>query len=307
MIMRKEVIRPMKAIRIFNRSIRDAFKSVGRNFSLSMASILCNTITLIIVAVAIIIAANIETSTKSIESEMNILVYLKASASEDDAQSLLAEIKNIEYVKDVKYVSKEEHKAQMMEYSESFKTILNYLDENPLLDSYIVYVEDIKDFSETSDAIKALPNVETVKDGEGVVEQVVSAFDIVERVTIGIVISLILVTGFLISNTIKLTIYSRKTEIEIMRLVGASNLAIKLPFVFEGFIIGLIGSIVPICVTIYGYAILYSEMNGQLFSEMLHMIKPFNFVFYVSCLLVLIGVVVGMLGSASAVKRYLKI
>ena len=195
----------------------------------------------------------------------------------------------------------------MIEYSESFKTILNYLDENPLLDSYIVYVDDIKDFSETSKQIRELPNVETVKDGEGVVEQVVSAFDIIEKITIGMVIALVLVTAFLINNTIKLTIYSRKSEIEIMRLVGASNIAIKLPFIFEGFIIGLLGSIIPVCITIYGYTILYSSMNGQIFSTMLHMIQPFNFTFYVSGVLVLIGVIVGMFGSASAVKRYLKI
>ena len=305
--MRKEVIKPMKAIRIFNRSIRDSFKSVGRNFSLAMASILCNTITLIIVAVAIIIAANIETSTKSVESEMNILVYLKYEASEEDAQNLLDEINNLDTVNEVKYITKEEHKVQMSEYSDSFKTILNYLDDNPLLDSYIVYVKDVKDFSKTSEAIKELPNVEVVKDGEGVVEQVVGAFDLIEKVTLGMVVALVLVTAFLISNTIKLTIYSRRSEIEIMRLVGASNLAIKLPFVFEGFIIGLLGSIIPITVTIYGYTILYSTMNGQIFSEMLHMIKPFNFVFYVSGILLLIGIIVGMIGSSSAVKRYLKI
>ncbi len=297
----------MKAIRIFNRSIRDSFKSVGRNFSLAMASILCNTITLIIVAVAIIIAMNIETSTKSVESEMNILVYLKYEATEEDAQNLLDEIKNIDTVKEVKHITKEEHKMQMIEYSESFKTILNYLDENPLLDSYIVYVDDIKDFSETSNQIRELPNVETVKDGEGVVEEVVSAFDIIEKITLGMVVALVLVTAFLINNTIKLTIYSRKSEIEIMRLVGASNIAIKLPFIFEGFIIGLLGSIIPVCITIYGYTILYSSMNGQIFSAMLHMIQPFNFTFYVSGVLVLIGVIVGMFGSASAVKRYLKI
>ena len=238
---------------------------------------------------------------------MNILVYLKYEASADDAQNLLDEIKSIDSVKEVKYVTKEEHKIEMSEYSESFKTILNYLDDNPLLDSYIVYVDDIKEFSETSQKIRELPNVETVKDGEGVVEQVVSAFDIVEKITIGMVVALVLVTAFLIINTIKLTIYSRKSEIEIMRLVGASNTAIKLPFVFEGFIIGLLGSIIPVCITIYGYTILYSSMNGQIFSAMLHMIPPFNFTFYVSGILVLIGVIVGMFGSASAVKRYLKI
>ena len=297
----------MKAIRIFIRSIRDSFKSIGRNFSLAMASILCSTITLIIVAIAIIIASNIQSSTKSVESEMNIIVYLKHEASNDDVDSLKKELVRIRNVKEVKYISKEQQKIDMSEYSESFKTVLNYLDENPLLDAFVVYVKDVKDFSETSSEIKKLPNVEMVKDGEGVVEEVVGAFDVIEKITIGMVIALVLVTAFLINNTIKLTIYSRKNEIEIMRLVGASNLAIKLPFIFEGLIIGLLGSIIPVSVTIYGYSILYSEMNGQIFSSILHMIKPFNFVFSVSIILVLIGVIVGMLSSGNAVRKYLKI
>ena len=297
----------MKAIRIFIRSIRDSFKSIGRNFSLAMASILCSTITLIIVALAIIIASNIQSSTKSVESEMNIIVYLKHEASNDDVDSLKKELVRIRNVKEVKYISKEQQKIDMSEYSESFKTVLNYLDENPLLDAFVVYVKDVKDFSETSSEIKKLPNVEMVKDGEGVVEEVVGAFDVIEKITIGMVIALVLVTAFLINNTIKLTIYSRKNEIEIMRLVGASNLAIKLPFIFEGLIIGLLGSIIPVSVTIYGYSILYSEMNGQIFSSILHMIKPFNFVFSVSIILVLIGVIVGMLSSGNAVRKYLKI
>ena len=92
-----------------------------------------------------------------------------------------------------------------------------------------------------------------------------------------------------------------------MRLVGASNTAIKLPFVFEGLIIGLVGSIIPICVTIYGYVILHNALNGYLFSEMLRLIKPFYFVFEVSGALLVFGALVGMYGSLKAVRKYLKI
>lgn len=305
--MRKEVIKPVKAIRIFNRSIRDSFKSIGRNFSLSMASILCNTITLIIVAVAIIIAANIETSTRSIKSEMNIVAYLKHSATEEEIQNVESELNNLNNIKNIIYVSKEEQKKQMSEYSDTFETILNYLDENPLLDSYIIYVKDVTKFTETAETIKTIPNIETVQYGDGIVDEIVESFNIIEKVTIGIVIALILVTSFLIGNTIKLTIYSRKSEIEIMRLVGASNTTIKLPFIFEGFILGIIGSIIPICTTIYGYVILYNTMNGYIFSEMLKMINPYNFVFYVSGILIVIGALVGMISSARTVRKYLKI
>ena len=92
-----------------------------------------------------------------------------------------------------------------------------------------------------------------------------------------------------------------------MRLVGASNISIKLPFIFEGFIIGVIGSIIPILVTIYGYVILYSRLNGKMFTSLITLIKPYNFVFYVCGILILLGAIVGMLGSLKAVRKYLKI
>lgn len=305
--MRKEVIKLMKAIRILFRSIRDAFKSITRNFSLSMASILCVTITLIIVSVSVVLAANINNATKNIEEEMSIVIYLNKSATEENIKNLESEITNIKGIKELKFISKEEQKKNMSEYNDAFETILNYLDENPLLDSYVIYIEDVREISEIAEEIKELPNVETVKYGEGMVEEVVSAFDIIQKATIFMVIALILVTVFLISNTIKLTIYSRKNEIEIMRLVGASNSAIKLPFIFEGLVLGVIGSIVPICITIYGYVILYNTMHGYLFSEMLRLVDPYNFVFYVSGLLAFIGALVGMYGSVKSVRKYLKI
>lgn len=297
----------MKAIRIFFRSIRDSFKSVMRNFSLSMASVLCTTITLIIVAVAIIVAVNINYATKEIEDEMNIVVYVKKEATEEDVANLEAEIKNNPKVENIEFVSKDEQKQNMAEYSDTFETILNYLDENPLLDSFVVYTKDVTDISDVAEAILEIPNVETAKYGEGMVEEVVSAFDIIEKITFGMVIALALVTIFLISNTIRLTIYSRKSEIEIMRLVGASNTAIKLPFIFEGLVLGLVGSIIPICITIYGYVILYNSLHGYLFSEMLHLVKPYNFVFMVSGVLALFGALVGAYGSLKSVRKYLKI
>lgn len=305
--MRKEVIKPVKAIRIFFRSIRDAFKSVSRNFSLSLASILCVTITLTIVSVAIILAANINGATKSIEDEMNILVYLKNETTDEAAENVKSELLNIPGVRETVYISKEERKNQMIEYDEMFETILNYLDTNPLLDCFEVYVDDLKDISEVANQIKKIANVETVNYGEQTVEEIVSAFDIIEKITIGIVIALLVVTVFLINNTIKLTIYSRKNEIEIMRLVGASNSAIKLPFIFEGLILGMIGSIIPICITIYGYVILYNVLKGHLFSELLTLIAPYNFVFFVSLALLVVGSLVGAYGSLRAVRKHLKI
>lgn len=307
MIMRKEVIRQMRAFRIFFRSIRDALKSVVRNFSLSFASIMCTTITLILVAVAVVAAANVNNATKLIEDELTIVTYLKKDVTEEQIENIKSEISSYKNIEEVTFKSKDEWKLEMSEYDDSFKTVLNYLDENPLMDSFVLKVNDVKKLSETSEYIKAINGVDTVKYGEGMVEQVISVFDIVQKIVVVVVIALIVVTSFLISNTIKLTIFSRRNEIEIMRLVGASNITIKLPFLFEGFIIGLIGSIIPVCITIYGYVILYSRMHGKLFSNMIMLIKPYPFVFWVSLIVIAIGALVGMYGSIKAVRKYLKV
>lgn len=305
--MRKEVIRQMRAFRIFFRSIRDALKSVVRNFSLSFASIMCTTITLILVAVAVVAAANVNNATKLIEDELTIVTYLKKDVTEEQIDNIKSEISSYKNVEEVTFKSKDEWKLEMSEYDDSFKTVLDYLDENPLMDSFVLKVNDVKKLSETSEYIKAINGVDTVKYGEGMVEQVISVFDIVQKIVVVVVIALVVVTSFLISNTIKLTIFSRRNEIEIMRLVGASNITIKLPFLFEGFIIGLIGSIIPVCITIYGYVILYSRMHGKLFSNMIMLIKPYPFVFWVSLIVVAIGALVGMYGSIKAVRKYLKV
>lgn len=297
----------MRACRIFFRSIRDAFKSVVRNFSLSFASIMCTTITLILVAVAMVAAANINNATKLIEDELTVVVYLNGDVTSEQIENIKTELNSYKNVLETTYKSKDEWKLEMSEYDDSFKTVLDYLDENPLNDSFVVKVKDVKKLSETSEFIKGIEGVDTVKYGEGMVENVISVFDVIQKVVLVVVIALVLVTGFLISNTIKLTIFSRRGEIEIMRLVGASNITIKLPFLFEGFIIGVVGSIIPICITIYGYVILYSRMHGKLFSNMIMLIKPYSFVFKISLILLGIGALVGMYGSIKAVRKYLKV
>ena len=297
----------MRAIRVFLRSFNEAFKSVFRNFSLSIASVTCTTITLILVSISILFSYNVNNVTKKLENELTIIVYLEKDASKEQTESLEDKILNIKNVEEVKFKSKDEWKFEMQNYSTTLNTTLSYLQENPLLDSYIVKVKNVRDLRKTSEQIQIEEIVRTAEYGEGMVEQIISIFDVVEKVTVVIVIALVLVTAFLINNTIKLTIFSRRSEIEIMRLVGTSNYAIKLPFIFEGLFLGIIGSIIPIIVTIYGYIIVYTRLDGHLFSNMLSLVKPFGFVLYVSLILVIIGSVVGIFGSYKAVRKYLKV
>ena len=139
------------------------------------------------------------------------------------------------------------------------------------------------------------------------VEKLVSAFSLIQKISIVLVLTLVIVTVFLIMNTIKLTIKTRKREISIMRLVGASNFSIKTPFVVEGMLIGAIGSIVPMIVSIYGYLALYNHFEGQIFSPLIKLIKPTPYIYQVSFAVLVLGIIVGMIGSARAVRKYLKV
>ena len=301
----------MRPLRILKRSIGSAFKSVFRNLNLSIAAISCIVITLILVSCAIILTQNVNKSATDIENDLTIVVFVKKDATKEDMDELEKNIKAIPNVvtSKVTLVSKEEVKEAMQKENKTFKSIMDEWDEdeNPLQAYFIVPVEKLDEISETTTTIENLENVHVANYGGKVADQLLSTFDVIKKVMIVAVAALVFVTAFLISNTIKITIYSRKNEIDIMRLVGTSNSVIRLPFLFEGLFLGIFGSIIPIIVTIYGYVFLYDKMDGVLFTKMLPLISPYNFVFKVSLFLVLIGAVVGMFGSYRAVRKYLKI
>lgn len=299
----------MKAFRILGRNIRDSFKSVFRNFSLSIASISCITITLIVVAIAIVLSDNVNNFATLVEKDVTIVTFINNDVTDDDISILGDKIKRLNNVDSVTFNSKMDIMKEMMESSDVFNNIMsNWTEETtPIQNTYLVKVVDIEKIKDVADEIKKMDGVAVVKYGEGMVEQLVSVFDIVRKISIGLVIALIIVTAFLIANTIKITIFSRKREIEIMRLVGASNINIKIPFIFEGLFLGIMGSIIPICVTIFGYITLYTKFDGQLFSPFIRLITPEPFVYSISLILILIGMAVGMFGSLRAVKKYLKI
>ena len=301
----------MKAIRIFIRSISESFKSVFRNFSLSMASISCITITLILVGFSMILSFNVNNFTREIEKDLNIVIFLDRGVSEKDIESVRSELKKIENVKEDEIVlnTKNEVKESMQAESEIFESVLsNYTEEtNPLQDTFLVKVDNIDFIGATADQIKKIEYVDIVKYGEGSVEELVKIFDIVKNITYIVVISLIVVTAFLITNTIKITIQSRKREIEIRRLVGASNTFIRQPFFFEGIILGILGSIIPIFVCCFGYKYLFDKLGGQLFTAIIKLVQPSSIIYLIMLVLVSVGALVGAFGSYLSVRKYLKI
>ena len=301
----------MKFFRVIGRSLRDSLKSVGRNISLSLASITCVMITLIIVGVALVISYNVEDATRELKKDLSIFAFVSKDADEFDIKAIETGIKAIDNV-DVDAVifrDKASLKKEMMDSSETFQNIMEDWDdkENPLQNIYVVKVIDANKIGETATAIKNISKVSLVKYGEGMVDQLLVAFNGVEKFSFVAVIALVVVTIFLIINTIKLTIFSRKREISIMRLVGSSNISIKLPFIFEGMFIGLIGSIIPVGLVVYGYFWVYKILGGKLITDIIKLLPPSAIVFKIAIFIVVIGAVVGMVGSSSAVRKYLKV
>ncbi len=306
----------MKPFRAIKRYFRDALHGVFRNFSLSLASISCITITLIVVAVSLILSYNVEHFSDSIRKDVTVVMFLKSDTTSEDEERIKKELESIENIENssIEFKSKEQSAKELKAGSDIFaNTVDSWTTEtNPLLDSYMFKVKDIEKIDNTVKDVKSLSftkdKVNNINYGEDIVHQLVVVFNIVRKVCIVAVLALVLVTAFLIANTIKLAIYSRKREIEIMRLVGASNISIKIPFIIEGLFIGIFGSIVPILITIFGYGSLYDFFDGKLFgSPLASLVEPMPFVYETSIVLLIIGIVVGMIGSYQAVRKYLKI
>ncbi len=301
----------MKIFRIAYRGIRNAFTSVFRNFSLSAASVSCTTITLTLVTIAILFSYNISSITKDIEDTLTIVAFVESKADDNIIQEVrkdLEAIKNIDS-KSIEFNSSQEISEQMAKEYETINTILGVLDkeDNPIQATFVVKVKDVTQMNQTAEQIEKLEHVTRVKYGESLVNKLISSFNVIRNACLIAVGALIIVTVFLISNTIKLTIFSRKNEINIMRLVGTSNAVIKIPFLFEGLILGLIGAVIPVLLTIYGYTFLYDFVGGKLFTNMFILVKPVEIIYKTSIILLVVGGLVGMLSSIGAVRKYLKV
>ena len=185
----------MKFFRMLRRSIRDAFKSVFRNFSLSLASISCITITLIIVAVSIIVTFNVQNFTKEMEKDLTIVVFLDTDTTEEEVEEIRDKLESMSNVESLTYQSKASVKEEMSKENEVFNEVMSTWDDedNPLKDTFQVKVKVVERISNTAKIIEKIDKVSSVKYGEGMVDNLISAFEAAQNVSYGVVIALILV------------------------------------------------------------------------------------------------------------------
>ncbi|MDR1781533.1 MAG: permease-like cell division protein FtsX [Bacilli bacterium] len=297
------------------RHIKSAITGIFRNFWMSFSSATAVAVTLLLVALFSVLSLNVSSFMNNIEKNISIRVMIDNSYDINQLYNAKTKkdpfgdrLRSIEGVASVEFSSKdEEFKKYVKLTGEDTSLYERFKDENPMLNVYKVTLKQgYNDYEKISKEIKALDGVKDVDYGTGGIHKLITLFNQITRVLVFFMVALVLLAIFLISNTIKLTIYNRKTEIQIMRLVGASNGYIRTPFILEGIIIGMLGAIIPgaLILVIYG-KILEKYSDGFMISSSLQLVSMHEIQLVVLGLFV-IGGVVGMLGSILSVTRYLK-
>ena len=293
--------------RKIGRSFKEAFWGITHHVAMVISTANAVTITLVLVSVLSLLIANISQITYDVEDDIQLYVKIENEVLDEDIQSIQNKISRIAGVEEIEYSDADNELDRFIAaYGEAGKIYEIYRQDNPLSRVFIIKVANGYSLAELSTQISTVEGIQSVDFGGATVEDFVKLLNGIREVGTIFVIALALLAIFLIYNTIKITINSRKEEIGIMRLVGATNSYIRSPLVLEGMFIGVLGSIIPILLTIFGYNYIYTSLNGQLVSGILKLIDVFPFTLWVSLLVLVAGVTVGVIGSYISAMIYLR-
>lgn len=298
------------------KHFKNAVLGIFRNFWMSFSAITAVAVTLILVSLFTVLSLNVKSFMGSIEQNITIRALVDNGFDQNQIYNaktkkdpLGDKIRAIPGVAKVEFVHKDqEFEKYIASTGDNSQIYERFRDDNPMSHVYkITLTEGNNDFDGISKKVQALEGIKVVNYGTGGIHKLVELFDKVSGVLVFFMGALVLLAVFLISNTIKLTIYARKNEISIMRLVGASNSYIRFPFILEGILIGIIGSIIPIVVTLVSYGKLLEEYSGGFFISKALELETMASIDMVAIGLLVIGAIVGMVGSLISVGRYLKV
>ncbi|ERK29189.1 permease-like cell division protein FtsX [Clostridium intestinale] len=285
--------------------IVDAFKSIRRNLTISIASMATVLVTLLIFGVFLLTALNIGKGVADIESKVEIMVVLKDDVTMMDQREIEIKLRKETGVKDVVYESKaealEKFKGQLNEY----KDLLNGYDDknNPLTNSFLVKLEKPEYAEEVANSVSDMTGVESVENDQELINKIASFTKAIRWVGVVLFIILVGVSLFLIINTIKLTVFSRRREVGIMKFVGATDWFIRWPFIIEGVIIGLLGAILSNIVLYSSYSLLFSVLSKQLITMTL--VAPSYVLTVMLGEFIIGGILIGAFGSFIALRKFL--
>lgn len=304
--MKIEVITAM-TINTLVRHLREGTKSIARNGWMTFASVSAVTVTLLLVGIFLVIMMNLNNFATTVEKDVEIRVHVDLVANDAQIKQLEQQIKKIGEVDSVVFSPKEKELQEIIaSFGEEGKAFESLKDENPLRDVFVVKTKDPQMTPTVAKKIEKFKNVERVNYGQGTVEKLFKFVNISRNIGLALIIGLIFTAMFLISNTIKITIMARRREIEIMRLVGATNSFIRWPFFLEGLLLGVMGAIIPIVLILFGYHYLYNTLQPKLDDTFIQMLSFNPFAFQIALILVSIGAFIGVWGSLMSVRKFLK-
>ncbi|RID84810.1 ABC transporter permease [Peribacillus asahii] len=295
-------------ISTLGRHFRESFKNIARNGWMTFASISAVTVTLLLVGVFLVIMMNLNHIADNVQNDVEIKAFLDNAADDADRVSIEKDLKKISGVDTVVFSPRDKELDNLIDdLGDSGDVFKPFEQDNPLRDAYVIKTKSPEDVIKVAKKIEKIELVQSVNYGQGFVENLFSFVDIARNIGLVLIAGLLFTAMFLISNTIKITIVARSKEIEIMRLVGATNSFIRWPFFLEGLWLGVFGSIVPIALISIFYSQLYTWAMPQFTIKYLEMLPTGTFILQVSTVLLLLGAIIGMWGSLMSVRKFLKI
>lgn len=294
--------------RTIKRHVREGFKNIIRNGWMSVASIGAVTVTLILVGTFVAIMLNVNEMAHKVEEDVEIKVLIELTADDEDVTNLGEEIEATDGVGKMLFSTKDDELKELVEsMGEQGEAWALYEQDNPLNHAYVIKAANPQETEDIAGKIESYDNVYKVVYGQEVVSNLFKFNNYARTIGLGLIVGLVLTAVFLISNTIKLTIMARSTEIGVMKLVGATNGFIRWPFFIEGLLLGVLGSIIPIASIATTYYYIVNSISGKTtfyFVELL----PFNpFIWQLTGIVLLFGAVIGVWGSVMSVRKFLKV
>lgn len=290
------------------RHFREGFLNVIRNGWMSFAAISAVIVTLAVLGLSLIITMNAAQMSKYVTNQLEFSAFLSVSASKQAQVQLTNQVQSLSDVKSVQLISQSQGLAQMeQKLGTQYKDILSGLKSNPIPPQLVVTPKDPRNILQVSNEVAKLPGIATVRDPHQIVGAIFSTLDIVRDIGVIFVIALFITSMFLISNTIRITIFSRRREIEIMKLVGATNWFIRWPFIVEGMIIGFLGALVPLAILGFGYDELYARANGMFRGIAFPLVQAGDLATKLTVVLIGIGLFIGIWGGTMSVRKFLRV
>lgn len=286
--------------------IKEVYTSFKRNIWMTLASIFTVVLSLFILGFFSIVILNLNKMADTLESQVQISVYLKDDLSQEEIDETKENLSKIEGLQDIKFITREEAMENFKERLGDQQFLLDALDDtNPLPDSFSLTVTSPQQVKTIADTATALDSVESASYSQDIINHLFNLTHLIRLIGIALIILLTGAAIFIISNTIRLTVFARRKEIAIMKYVGATDWFIRWPFLLEGICLGFIGGGLA---TIFLY-IVYNQVTQEIYEAMAFfpLIPQHPFIDYISLAILVAGIIIGALGSTISLKRFLKV